>query len=243
MTGNDRIIQNAQQAIQRSRKSLEQTKHQVHPGTGGAYLGINPAGAHAAGIGTSSVRSRNDVCRRCALEARSSPAHAPRRELPDRNAPGLTRLRPAAGEAVEDDPVGLDSDHRPFVHHQGAGIFDAQEAVLRMHAEQLRGGSAEPVRLSAMLVEEGQRVLPHRGPLRRREIPARRGVLEQTLDLVALGGDGGREVGHAGGVGPNGCRPANRPRSSRSDLLTGWESVRSHQRVSRAATTRPARPT
>ncbi len=56
----DRIIQNAQQAIQRSRKLLEQTKHQAHPGTGGAYLGINPAGAHAAGIVTSSVRSRSD---------------------------------------------------------------------------------------------------------------------------------------------------------------------------------------
>jgi hypothetical protein len=74
MTGNDRIIQTAQQAIRRSRKLLEQTKHQVHPGTGGADLGINPAGAHAAGIGTSSVRSRTI----CAADARSKPvAHRP----------------------------------------------------------------------------------------------------------------------------------------------------------------------
>lgn len=64
-----------------------------------------------------------------------------------------------------------------IVDHQRAGMLQAQEAVLRMHAEQLLCGPAELVRRGGVLVEEGQSVCPHRRSLRRQEIPARRGVL------------------------------------------------------------------
>ncbi|MBP1183038.1 hypothetical protein [Methylobacterium sp. PvR107] len=63
-----------------------------------------------------------------------------------------------AAETVEHDPVRLDGDNRPPVHHQNAGIFHAQEAMLRMDAEQLRRGSFQPACFGAELVEEGQRV-------------------------------------------------------------------------------------
>jgi hypothetical protein len=65
-------------------------------------------------------------------------------------------------------------------------------------AEELRRGPAEPVRFGAELVEEGERVLAHRLPLRRQQVPAGRGVLGQALDLIAPRSDGGRKVGHAG---------------------------------------------
>jgi hypothetical protein len=67
-----------------------------------------------------------------------------------------------------------------------------------MNPEELRGGPAEAERLDAELVEEGERVLAHRRPLGRGEIPAGRGVRGQALDLVAPGGNGRRGVGHAG---------------------------------------------
>jgi hypothetical protein len=119
-------------------------------------------------------------------------------ELPDRDAPDLTRLGPVAGEAVEHDPGVLDADHRPVGNHQRAAVVHAQEAVLRMHPEQLRRRSAEPVRLVAELVDEGETVPAQRRPLRREEVPAGGRVLGQTFELVAPGGDGGRKVGQAG---------------------------------------------
>lgn len=76
--------------------------------------------------------------------------------------PGLTRLRPVAGEPVEYDPVRLDADDWAVVDHQRAGILDTQKAVLRMNTEQMRRSPAEPVRLRTELVEEGDRVRPQR---------------------------------------------------------------------------------
>lgn len=128
------------------------------------------------------------------------------RELPDRWPSGLPGLRPVAGESVEHDPVRLDADDLAVVDHQRAGIFQAQEAVLRMDAEELLRRSTEPVRFHTMLVDEGQRVRPHRGPSSRGQVAARRGVLGQALDLVAPGGDGGWKVGHGREVRPNDCR-------------------------------------
>ncbi len=86
--------------------------------------------------------------------------------------------------------------------------------------EKFGRGPAELVRLSAVLIEEGQRVRPDRRPLRRGEIPAGGGVLGQTLDLVAPEGDGGEDLT---------CRritiewlPNDKPFARpRPDLLTG----------------------
>jgi hypothetical protein len=127
--------------------------------------------------------------------ARTTPP-SPRAPSParPRSAPALL----GSPEAVEHGPVGLDGNGGAVVDHQGAGIFHAQEAVLGVSAEQLRRCPAEPVRFGAVLVEEGERVLAHRFPIRWEQVPARRGVLGQALDLVAPGGDGGREVGHVG---------------------------------------------
>lgn len=46
----------------------------------------------------------------------------------------------------------------------------------------------------ADLVDDGQRVRPHRRLSGLDEIPARRGVLRQALDLIAPGGGGEREL-------------------------------------------------
>jgi hypothetical protein len=103
-----------------------------------------------------------------------------------------------AAEPVEHDPVRLYADDLAVVDHQRAGILDAQEAVLGVDAEQLLRRPAEPLRLGAVLVEEGQRVRPHRRPARWGQLPARRGVLGQAPDLVAPGSYGEREVGWCG---------------------------------------------
>ncbi|MCJ2086386.1 hypothetical protein MKK88_10330 [Methylobacterium sp. E-005] len=80
--------------------------------------------------------------------------------------PDLTRFRTLAGEAIEHDPVCLDADGRRAVDDQGAGIFHGQETVLRVDPEQLLNRSAEPVRFSAVLIADGERMRADRRPLR-----------------------------------------------------------------------------
>lgn len=67
-----------------------------------------------------------------------------------------------------------------------------------MDAEQLPIRPAEREGVSAEPVAEVDGRFPHRRPLRQGEVPAGRGALGDAFELVAPGGDGGREVGWRG---------------------------------------------
>lgn len=130
------------------------------------------------------------------MQLRSATSTALRGELPDREAWRLALQKTVARGLRERDAIGVDRLDRASAEHQCAAGIHARGAALRVQAEQLGRRPAEPVRLSAELIDAGQRVRADRRPLRRGKIPAGRSVPGQVLDLVASGSDGGREVRH-----------------------------------------------
>lgn len=85
----------------------------------------------------------------------------------------------------------------PSDHHRPA-IVDSERAVRRVDAEQLPIRPAESEGVSAEPVAEIDRGFPNGGQAHRRHVAAGRGVRRQAFELVAPGGDGGREVDGCG---------------------------------------------
>ena len=110
-------------------------------------------------------------------------------ELPNRHAPDFARPIPVAGGPLEHDPVGIDAPCRLCADHQNSAGLDPDRTVVRMDSEQLRGGPTQPVRLLAVLIAKGEGAFSDRGPFRRGQVPAGRGVRGQVLNFAPPTGD------------------------------------------------------